>query len=113
MNSLYDVTPCSSGSDASSSSVPPALPCHSSSAAANVEPCGWMQKSTCVVVPPHAADVWPDSKSSIVTVPPNGMSRCVCGSMQPGSTYLPVASITWSACTSSASPIIEIRSSST
>ena len=44
----------------------------------------WMQKSTWLVVPPNAADVWPDSTSSIVTVPPNGMSRCVCGSTQPG-----------------------------
>ena len=57
-----------------------------------------MTKSTCVVVPPKAAAVWPDSKSSIVTVPPKGMSRCVCGSTQPGSTYLPLASITLSAC---------------
>ena len=69
----------------------------SSSASANVWPCAWMQKSTWQVVPPNAAAVWPDSKSSIVTVPPKGMSRCVCGSTQPGSTYLPVASIVWSA----------------
>jgi hypothetical protein len=54
-----------------------------------------------------------DSKSSAVTVPPNGMSRCVCGSTQPGSTYLPDASITRSASTSSDSPISEIRSPST
>ena len=71
-----------------------------------------MQKSTWQVVPPNAAAVWPDSTSSIVTVPPNGMSRCVCGSMQPGSTYLPVASITVSAALSSDSPIREIRSPS-
>ena len=64
-----------------------------------------MTKSTWQVVPPKAAAVWPDSTSSIVTVPPNGMSRCVCGSTQPGSTYLPVASITLSAAWSSDSPI--------
>ena len=57
-----------------------------------------MQKSTWLVVPPNAAAVWPDSTSSIVVVPPNGMSRCVCGSTPPGSTYLPVASMTLSAC---------------
>ena len=72
-----------------------------------------MMKSTWQVVPPNAAAVWPDSTSSIVTVPPNGMSRCVCGSTQPGSTYFPVASITRSASTSRDSPISEIRSSST
>ena len=71
-----------------------------------------MQKSTCVVVPPRAAARWPDSTSSIVVVPPNGMSRCVCGSTAPGSTYLPEASMTVSAATSSDSPIREIRSSS-
>ena len=92
---------------------PFALPCQVSSADAKVSPCGWMQKSTCVVVPPNAAAVWPDSKSSAVTVPPNGMSRCVCGSTQPGSTYLPDASITRSASTSSDSPISEMRSPST
>ena len=53
-----------------------------------------MQKSTWQVVPPRAAARWPDSTSSIVVVPPNGMSRCVCGSTAPGRTYLPDASIT-------------------
>ena len=71
-----------------------------------------MQKSTWQVVPPNAAAVWPDSTSSIVIVPPNGMSRCVCGSMQPGRRYLPAASITVSAARSSDSPISVIRSSS-
>ncbi len=93
--------------------LPAAFERHSSSAAANVCPCGWMMKSTWQVVPPNAAAVWPDSTSSIVTVPPNGMSRCVCGSTQPGSTYLPPASITLSAGTSSDSPISVIVSSST
>ena len=72
-----------------------------------------MMKSTWVVVPPKAAAVWPDSTSSIVTVPPKGMSRCVCGSTRPGRTYLPLASITLSALTSSDSPISETVSSST
>ena len=71
-----------------------------------------MMKSTWQVVPPNAAEVWPDSTSSIVTVPPKGMSRCVCGSTAPGRTYLPVASITLSAWTSSDSPISVMRSPS-
>ena len=71
-----------------------------------------MTKSTWQVVPPKAAEVWPASTSSIVTVPPNGMSRCVCGSTHPGSTYFPPASITLSAGMSSDSPINEIVSSS-
>ena len=69
--------------------LPSAFACQSASASAKVWPLPWMQKSTWQVVPPNAAAVWPDSTSSIVTVPPNGMSRCVCGSTQPGSTYLP------------------------
>ncbi len=93
--------------------LPSAFPRQSSSAAAKVCPCGWMTKSTWQVVPPNAADVWPDSTSSIVTVPPKGMSRCVCGSTHPGRTYFPDASIVLSACVSSDSPMREIRSSST
>ena len=57
----------------------------------------WMAKSTIDVVPPYAAAIVPDSKSSADVVPPNGMSRCVCTSTPPGSTYLPDASITRSA----------------
>jgi hypothetical protein len=131
MKSLYEVTPWS-GSEASSSSDPPSrrsvtamwkplsisalpsrLPCQASSAEAKLSPGGWITKSTWQVVPPKAADVCPDSKSSAVTVPPKGMSRCVCGSTHPGSTYLPVASTTRSAATSSDSPMREIRSPST
>jgi hypothetical protein len=48
------------------------------------------------VVPPCAAAMVPDSKSSAEVVPPNGMSRCVCTSMPPGMTNLPEASIVWS-----------------
>ena len=93
--------------------LPSAFARHSSRASAKVAPWGWMTKSMCVVVPPKAAAVWPDSTSSIVTVPPKGMSRCVCGSTQPGSTYLPLASISLSACWSSDSPMSVIVSSST
>ena len=50
-----------------------------------------------MVVPPNAADTVPEVKSSQLTVPPNGISMCVCGSIAPGITYLPVASITRSA----------------
>ena len=93
--------------------LPSAFAFHSSRASANVAPCGWMTKSTWQVVPPNAADRCPDSTSSIVTVPPKGMSRCVCGSTSPGRRYLPEASITRSASMSSDSPMREIRSPST
>ena len=54
----------------------------------------WIAKSTMDVVPPYAAAIVPDSKSSADVVPPNGMSRCVCTSMPPGITSLPAASRT-------------------
>ena len=38
-----------------------------------------------VVVPPAAAALVPLKKSSDATVPMNGSSMCVCGSMPPGS----------------------------
>ena len=44
-----------------------------------------------MVVPPASAAAWPDAKSSTVTAPMKGMSRCVCGSMPPGMTSSPVA----------------------
>src|SRR5690606_7579688 len=46
---------------------------------------------------PHAAAVVPVANVSDENVPPNGISMCVCASMPPGSTYLPVASISSSA----------------
>src|SRR6185369_7702746 len=55
-----------------------------------------MAKSTMLVVPPKAAARVPVSKSSAEVVPPNGMSRCVCASIPPGITYIPMASITFS-----------------
>ena len=64
-----------------------------------------MQKSISVVVPPNAAATVPEVKSSQVVVPPNAISMCVCGSIAPGITILPVASITLSAVTSSDEPI--------
>ena len=50
-----------------------------------------------VVVPPKAAAMVPDSKSSAEVVPPNGMSMWVWTSMPPGRTNLPLASMTLSA----------------
>ena len=47
-----------------------------------------------LVVPPHAAARVPVSNVSIAAVPPNGSSMCVCASIPPGITYLPVASMT-------------------
>ena len=48
-------------------------------------------------MPPWAAAIVPDSKSSDDAVPPNGISMCVWASMPPGITYWPVASMTVSA----------------
>ncbi len=56
-------------------------------------------KSMTVVVPPHAAAAVPVSKSSDENVPPNGRFMCTCGSIPPGTTYLPVASMVRSAVT--------------
>jgi hypothetical protein len=39
-----------------------------------------------IVVPPAAAALVPVKKSSDATVPMNGSSMCVCGSMPPGIT---------------------------
>ena len=65
------------------------------------------------VVPPKAAAMVPDSKSSADVVPPKGMSRCVCTSMPPGSTSLPVASMIRSAGIDRDVPIVAMRSPST
>jgi hypothetical protein len=74
--------------------LPSAFACHVSSPARIDEPFDWIAKSTIVVVPPNAAAIVPDSKSSDELVPPNGMSMCVWQSMPPGMTNLPVASMT-------------------
>src|ERR1700746_3480599 len=77
--------------------LPSALACHLSRVASSDVPLAWTAKSTIVVVPPQAAARVPVSKVSTENVPPNGISMCVCTSIPPGSTYLPVASMTWSA----------------
>ena len=61
-----------------------------------------------VVVPPWAAAIVPDSKSSEEVVPPKGMSRCVCTSIPPGMTSFPEASTTVSAGMLSPWPMSEI-----
>src|SRR5581483_10721647 len=53
-----------------------------------------MHMSTIIVVPPDSAALVPHSKSSAETVPMKGNSQCVCGSMPPGSTKAPPASMT-------------------
>ena len=68
-------------------------------------PRGWTAKSMIVVVPPNAAARVPVSKVSLANVPPNGSSMWVWGSIPPGITHLPVASIVRSAATSRSSPI--------
>src|SRR5687767_914270 len=47
-----------------------------------------------MVVPPAMPAAVPEKKSSLATVPMKGSSICVCGSMPPGITYCPPASIT-------------------
>ena len=79
--------------------------CQVASASGRVCPGDCMQKSISVVLPPKAADTVPEVKSSQVTVPPKGMSMCVCGSMAPGMTYRSRASMTRSARASSELPI--------
>ena len=90
--------------------LPSALACHLSSVASSEVPLAWTAKSMIVVVPPQAAARVPVSKVSTEKVPPNGISMCVCTSIPPGSTYLPVASMTRSAASAagfsgSASPV--------
>src|SRR4029077_15588099 len=46
-----------------------------------------------VVTPPHAAASVPDSKSSMLRIPPTSASRWVCTSTPPGRTSSPAASI--------------------
>ncbi len=46
------------------------------------------------VVPPAMPEAVPDSKSSADTVPMNGSSMWTCGSIMPGNTNCPEASIT-------------------
>src|SRR5579859_3059283 len=77
--------------------LPSALACHLSRVASSEVPLAWTAKSMMVVVPPQAAARVPVSNVSTAKVPPNGISMCVCTSIPPGSTYLPVASMTWSA----------------
>ena len=85
--------------------LPSALACHLSSVASSEVPLAWTAKSMIVVVPPQAAARVPVSKVSTEKVPPNGISMCVCTSIPPGSTYLPVASMTRSAATASSAPV--------
>ena len=77
--------------------LPSALACHLSRVASSEVPLAWTAKSMIVVVPPQAAARVPVSNVSAENVPPNGISMCVCTSIPPGSTYLPVASMTRSA----------------
>ena len=87
----------------------------SSSACRIVWPRYWIAKSTMLVVPPNAAAIVPDSKSSADVVPPNGMFRWVWTSMPPGMTYWPEASIVrsaWKRCAGRSVPIARITPSS-
>src|SRR5215472_5017552 len=77
--------------------LPSALACHLSKVASSEVPLAWTAKSMIVVVPPQAAARVPVSNVSAENVPPNGISMCVCTSIPPGSTYLPLASMIRSA----------------
>src|SRR3990167_7470083 len=93
--------------------LPSAFSCQVSRPWWRVPPRGWTAKSMIVVVPPKAAARVPDSNVSLANVPPNGSSMWVWGSIPPGMTYLPVASMTRSAGTSRSRPMRAISSSST
>ena len=67
-------------------------------------------KSTMVVVPPQAAARVPVSKVSDANVPPNGSSMWVWTSTPPGTTSLPVASITSAPCSAAAAMSLPGRS---
>ena len=75
-------------------------------------PRDWIAKSTMQVVPPYAAARVPVSKVSEDTVPPNGISMWVWGSIPPGMTSRPEASITVSASITRSRPIRVTVSSS-
>ncbi len=77
--------------------LPAAFSCQAARPSCTRSPCVCTAKSMIVVVPPHAAARVPVSNVSDATVPPNGISMWVWPSMPPGTTYLPVASITRSA----------------
>src|ERR1051325_7602518 len=50
------------------------------------------------------------TESSDDSVPPNGSSMCVCGSIPPGMTSLPAASIVWSTSIWRLAPMTDTRS---
>src|SRR5918993_4360414 len=79
--------------------LPSAFSCQRASASCTLAPGFCAAKSTIVVMPPHAAAMVPVSNVSLDSVPPKGISMCVCTSTPPGTTYLPVASIVTSAAT--------------
>ncbi len=83
--------------------LPSALAIQRSSRCRTSSPVACTAKSMMVVVPPHAAALVPDSKSSEATVPPKGSSMWVWASTPPGTTYFPEASRTSSAPRSAAS----------
>src|SRR6266496_3743361 len=83
--------------------LPSALACQAARPSCTISPVRCTAKSTMVVVPPQAAARVPVSKVSEAAVPPNGSCMWVCTSIPPGTTYLPVASITASAATPAAS----------
>ena len=92
--------------------LPSALPCQVSTASASVPSMSCSEKSTSVVVPPATAAAVPVSQSSEVTVPPKGMSRCVCPSMKPGISSAPDTSTTSAPSVGRSTPTAAIRSSS-
>src|SRR3954453_21930395 len=71
-----------------------ALPCQVSTASPNGPFGSWSGKATSIRGPPASPAAVPVSQLSAVTVPPNGMSMCVCPSMKPGISFAPETSIT-------------------
>ena len=69
-------------------------------AACRFSPGSGSTKSITVVVPPQAAAQVPVNQSSLEAVSPTGICRCTCGSIPPGSTSMPAASISSRPCRS-------------
>lgn len=85
--------------------LPSALAFQASRPSRSERPTLCTAKSTMVVVPPQAAARVPVSKVSEAKVPPKGSSMWVWASTPPGMTYLPVASMVFSAVHDSAAGV--------
>ena len=90
--------------------LPSALAIQASRHSRTFSPYFCTAKSKMVVVPPQAAALVPVSKVSEANVPPKGSSMWVWTSTPPGTTSLPVASMTSAPCSAAAAMALPGRS---